>query len=194
LESLIRLSEALARAHCAEVVTTRHVREAVRLLRRSIVHVEMDDIEVYPEEEEEDEETGVAAGAAGEATEARKLTVRREDFDRVRSMLVLRLRDDANESAEDESEGLRQDDLFDWYLAQREDAMQSEDDFAHEQRLVKTVLKYLISVEGCVIALRATNDEGEEGSAAVPVPVPVPENQAHPRGPLLMLHPNFSIE
>ncbi|PIA13317.1 MCM-domain-containing protein, partial [Coemansia reversa NRRL 1564] len=46
LESLVRLSEALARAHCSDVITVAHVREAVRLLRRSIVHVEMDDVDV----------------------------------------------------------------------------------------------------------------------------------------------------
>ncbi|KAJ2579511.1 MCM DNA helicase complex subunit mcm6, partial [Coemansia sp. RSA 1836] len=94
LESLIRLSEALARAHCAETVTTRHVREAVRLLRRSIVHVEMDDIEVDQEidrvadqadaQEEAREEAQQGDTQGPNAEPARKVSVRREDFDRVR--------------------------------------------------------------------------------------------------------------
>ncbi|KAJ2104134.1 MCM DNA helicase complex subunit mcm6 [Coemansia sp. S100] len=185
LESLIRLSEALARAHCAEVVTTRHVREAVRLLRRSIVHVEMDDVDVY----EDDEEEVVAAEASAEissiepsSTEPRKVSVRREDFDRVRSMLVLRL----SESAD--AEGVRHADLVDWYLAQREEAMQTEDDFVNEQRLVKTVLKYLVSVEGCLIALRNT-EPGENSDEPMQI-----TDDDEPRGPMLMLHPNFAIE
>ncbi|KAJ2052893.1 MCM DNA helicase complex subunit mcm6 [Coemansia sp. S16] len=183
LESLIRLSEALARAHCAEVVTTRHVREAVRLLRRSIVHVEMDDVDVYEDDEEE-----VVAEASAEissiepSTEPRKVSVRREDFDRVRSMLVLRL----SESAD--AEGVRHADLVDWYLAQREEAMQTEDDFVNEQRLVKTVLKYLVSVEGCLIALRNT-EPGENSDEPMQI-----TDDDEPRGPMLMLHPNFAIE
>ncbi|KAJ2017664.1 MCM DNA helicase complex subunit mcm6, partial [Coemansia sp. S85] len=183
LESLIRLSEALARAHCAEVVTTRHVREAVRLLRRSIVHVEMDDVDVYEDDEAVEEEEPAAAAVEPAAAEQRKVSVRREDFDRVRSMLVLRLRED------EESEGLRQADLVDWYLAQQEDAMQTEEDFVAEQRLVKTVLKYLVSVEGCLIALK--NAEPSESNSDEPMQITEEET---PRGPLLMLHPNFSID
>ncbi|KAJ1968055.1 MCM DNA helicase complex subunit mcm6, partial [Dimargaris verticillata] len=45
LESLIRLSEALARVHCSEEIIPAHVREAVRLLRSSILPLEMDDVE-----------------------------------------------------------------------------------------------------------------------------------------------------
>ncbi|KAJ2057494.1 MCM DNA helicase complex subunit mcm6 [Coemansia sp. S146] len=184
LESLIRLSEALARAHCAEVVTTRHVREAVRLLRRSIVHVEMDDVDVYADDGDAEPEPP-AEPAAEPPAEPRRVSVRREDFDRVRSMLVLRLRDDSESG---EAEGVRHADLVDWYLAQREEAMQTEDDFASEQRLVKTVLKYLISVEGCLIALRNTEpgDNSDEPMQA--------NDDEEPRGPLLMLHPNFAIE
>ena len=40
LESLIRLSEALARMHLSEWVTAHYVDEAYRLLSKSIVHVE----------------------------------------------------------------------------------------------------------------------------------------------------------
>ncbi|EED96248.1 mcm6-like protein [Thalassiosira pseudonana CCMP1335] len=44
LESLIRLSEALARLHCDDVVKPSYVREAFRLLRKSIIHVETEDV------------------------------------------------------------------------------------------------------------------------------------------------------
>lgn len=53
LESLIRLSEALARLHLDEYVRPQYVREAVRLLRKSIIHVETEDV-VLNEEEDED--------------------------------------------------------------------------------------------------------------------------------------------
>ena len=44
LESLIRLSEALARLHCDDLVKPSYVREAFRLLRKSIIHVETEDV------------------------------------------------------------------------------------------------------------------------------------------------------
>lgn len=44
LESLIRLSEALARLYCDDEVKPNYVREAFRLLRKSIIHVETEDV------------------------------------------------------------------------------------------------------------------------------------------------------
>lgn len=52
LESLIRLSEALARLHLDEYVRPQYVREAVRLLRKSIIHVETEDVVL--EEDDDD--------------------------------------------------------------------------------------------------------------------------------------------
>ncbi|KAJ2484153.1 MCM DNA helicase complex subunit mcm6 [Coemansia sp. RSA 2320] len=90
------------------------------------------------------------------------------------------------------SQALRSADLVDWYLAQREDAMHSEDDYAAEERLAKTVLNYLISVEGCVIAQRAAADFAEESDQPSDHPADQPSPSA--RGPVLMLHPNFAID
>ena len=58
LESMIRLSEAMARMYCCEVVQPKHVREAFRLLNKSIIRVETPDISF--------EEEGEGEGAAGE--------------------------------------------------------------------------------------------------------------------------------
>jgi len=46
LESIIRLSEALARAHLEDVITEDFVKEAVRLLKKSIINVEQKDVEL----------------------------------------------------------------------------------------------------------------------------------------------------
>jgi len=42
--SLVRLSEALARPHCDDLVRPSYARESFRLLRKSIIHVETDDV------------------------------------------------------------------------------------------------------------------------------------------------------
>jgi len=52
LESMIRLSEAIAKANCVEEITPLMVVEAFNLLRQSIISVEKDDVEVDEDDEE----------------------------------------------------------------------------------------------------------------------------------------------
>ncbi|XP_022610782.1 DNA replication licensing factor MCM6 [Seriola dumerili] len=56
LESMIRLSEGMARMHCCDEVQPKHVKEAFRLLNKSIIRVETPDINLEQEEELEEEE------------------------------------------------------------------------------------------------------------------------------------------
>ena len=54
LESMIRLSEALARLYCADEIQPSYVREAYRLLKTSIIQVETSDIEVDDDDDDGD--------------------------------------------------------------------------------------------------------------------------------------------
>lgn len=67
LESMVRLSEAMARLHCDSEVKPSYVEEAYRLLKTSIIQVETGDVTM----EEDDEEDGNADNDAemAEATE-----------------------------------------------------------------------------------------------------------------------------
>uniref|UniRef100_K3WX91 DNA replication licensing factor MCM6 n=1 Tax=Globisporangium ultimum (strain ATCC 200006 / CBS 805.95 / DAOM BR144) TaxID=431595 RepID=K3WX91_GLOUD len=71
LESMIRLSEALARLDLSEVVLVSHVQEAYRLLSKSIIHVDMQNVElalpVIPQEdgEDDDDNDGDNGGSLG---------------------------------------------------------------------------------------------------------------------------------
>ena len=51
LESMIRLSEAIARLYCQDEVECRHVKEAHRLLSQSIIRVDQPDVQLEEEEE-----------------------------------------------------------------------------------------------------------------------------------------------
>ena len=64
LESLIRLSEALARLHCADFIEPAYVREAFRLLKTSIIQVETSD--VVMEEDGDDDGDGQGAISGGQ--------------------------------------------------------------------------------------------------------------------------------
>ena len=54
LESMIRLSEALARLHCDETIQPAYVREAFRLLKTSIIQVETSDVDVDDDDDDND--------------------------------------------------------------------------------------------------------------------------------------------
>lgn len=63
LESMVRLSEAMAKMECSNEVEPRHVKEAYRLLNKSIIRVEQPDIhldedgdEIYTNEDKEGEQ------------------------------------------------------------------------------------------------------------------------------------------
>lgn len=51
LESMVRLSEAIAKMECSNEVQPKHVKEAYRLLNKSIIRVEQPDIHLDDEEE-----------------------------------------------------------------------------------------------------------------------------------------------
>lgn len=62
LESMIRLSEALARLHCDDVIQPAYVREAFRLLQKSIIHVETEDVTFDNEDDDDNDEQVLAGG------------------------------------------------------------------------------------------------------------------------------------
>uniref|UniRef100_A0A8C9LG53 DNA replication licensing factor MCM6 n=1 Tax=Pavo cristatus TaxID=9049 RepID=A0A8C9LG53_PAVCR len=67
LESMIRLSEAMARMHCCDEVHPKHVKEAFRLLNKSIIRVETPDINLDQDDEQEMEYQEDQDGVNGEA-------------------------------------------------------------------------------------------------------------------------------
>lgn len=123
LESLIRLSEALAKLECQDEVTEKHVNEARRLLSKSIVRVEQPDIDLdYADENndanqmdvDETEENGTANQASkghahddddvSQATQQKKkLTMSYDEYKSLTNMLVLYMR---TEESRLEEEGM----------------------------------------------------------------------------------------
>ena len=56
---MIRLSEAMARLSCKDEVQPKHVKEAFRLLNKSIIRVETPDINFDDEEQQQNLENGM---------------------------------------------------------------------------------------------------------------------------------------
>ena len=168
LESMIRLSEAIAKANCVEDVTPAFVREAFSLLRQSIISVEKDDVEVDDEEEEEtngvsngnarrsasrDAEAQAFADAddeempdAGARTEATPAPVRTKiSYDRYMAILNLLARR-VNEDELNSGQGVEHEELVVWYLEQKEDELDTQEELERERELVGKVLRRMVKV------------------------------------------------
>jgi len=209
LESMIRLSEAIAKANCVHDVTTEFVNEAFKLLRQSIISVEKDDIEVDDDEMEEasmadidaaimagaldgdmDADGGNAAptapmmgdGAAQEPARRPRTTITFDTFNKMRNLLVRRVNSDEQETGE----GVEENDLVVWYLEQKEDEMQTPEDMARESELCRKVLKRMVK-DSTLMLIRG---EGLRESAA-------PDGEAEENVDdrvVYVIHPNYSIE
>ncbi|RYC57144.1 hypothetical protein CHU98_g9061 [Xylaria longipes] len=215
LESLIRLSEAIAKANCVEEITPEFVDEAFNLLRQSIISVEHDDVEMddeYDEPEDTaaliaaaDEASGTAAAsssssqsqdaegdeamddanaeadASGSGAAARKKTaITYEKYIAMVNLIVSRVNDDEASGA---GEGVDGDELIQWYLEQKEDELDSEEDYHNEMGIAKMVLKKMVK-DNILMALRGEGlaEDGAQTAAEASQKI------------VYVLHPNCAIE
>lgn len=167
LESMIRLSEAIAKVNCVEDVSPHFVREAFNLLRQSIISVERDDIEVEDEEDTtvrygitaalEDQYDGSSLGeqdddddddgsaqrqSAPPVSDSRKTKITYDKYMSILNLLVRRV----NEDEMTNGEGVEHEDLTVWYLEQKEDDIVNREELEEERDLVRKVLKRMVKV------------------------------------------------
>ena len=167
LESLIRLSEAVAKANCVEDIIPDFVKEAYDLLRQSIVTVEKDDVEVDDDEEaalaqqvanaadvDEDQEMADGDGDGDNAMrdgdgeqqqEQRQKPKTKITYDKYMKILNLVVRR-VNEDESVAGEGVEQEELIVWYLEQIESELNNEEDMQRERDLATKVLKRMVKV------------------------------------------------
>lgn len=170
LESMIRLSEAIAKANCVDDVTPNFVREAFNLLRQSIISVEKDDVEVEDDEDEvlnngtrgrdgdspmadgnddndedndgDDRPDGAASRTSATPAPSRRTKITYDKYMAILNMLVRRV----NEDEMTTGEGVEHEDLVVWYLEQKEEEIGSEEEMEGEKELAVKVIKRMIKV------------------------------------------------
>lgn len=159
LESMIRLSEAIAKVNCTEEISPEMVVEAYTLLRSSIISVEHDDVEVDDDEAAEDaaallraaaeaegadamDEDGETAHAQAEGGARKKHTITYEKYIQMVNAFVQRIKDDESDSGD----GVEGETLISWYLESMEEEMQGEEDYHREKTLAHMVLKKMVKV------------------------------------------------
>lgn len=190
LESLIRLSEASARLHCADTVTQVHVHEAFSLLNKSIIRVEQPDINL---EEERPPPELTPAPSSDQATEQiaeapdtiGHLRITYEEYKRIACLLILRTKQWSEAIADpqadidsDQTEGApRRSELINWYLEEVADEFQSEAQLAECKILVERIIDRLVKKDNILIAIGGTGLDAVSSEAA---------------DPYLVVHPNYT--
>jgi DNA replication licensing factor MCM6 len=162
LESMIRLSEAIAKANCMDEITPAFVVEAYGLLRQSIISVEHDDVEIWEEDNQEthfvnDDTSGVddtitqratpdtashgGVDGKGEDEKAahRRFNITYEKYSSLVNFIVQQINDD-------EEGAVDGDVLIQSYLNHREEDILHEDEYHREAHVARLVLKKMIQV------------------------------------------------
>ncbi|KAJ9596650.1 hypothetical protein L9F63_012347, partial [Diploptera punctata] len=199
LESMVRLSEAMAKMECSDEVSVKHVKEAYRLLNKSIIRVEQPDIHLDEEDEQMADEpmdvdsatpatqndTNNDEAARGrpdqdkDVQKKKKLTLSFEEYRTLSTMLIVHMRNE--ELQEGSSEGLKRSDVVTWYLEQIQEQIESEEELVERKGLVEKVIDRLIYHDQVIIPLMRTGLTGDEDGSG-------------DSDPLLVVHPNYIIE
>ncbi|XP_041849684.1 DNA replication licensing factor MCM6 [Melanotaenia boesemani] len=210
LESMIRLSEAMARMHCCDEVQPKHVKEAFRLLNKSIIRVETPDINLEQEDELEEEQQeegnnipngvngvdGPADGINGhvnginghtdgvnghaEPGSQPKPSLRLSFSEYKRISNLLVLHLRRAEDAEEEEE-LKKTAVVNWYLKEIESEIDSEEELINKKGLIEKVIHRLVHYDHILIELSQAGLKGSESEST--------EGEA-----VLVVNPNYNLE
>ncbi|XP_045154849.1 DNA replication licensing factor MCM6 [Echinops telfairi] len=196
LESMIRLSEAMARMHCCDEVQPKHVKEAFRLLNKSIIRVETPDVNLDQEEEthmEADEGPGQAEiptpvnGLSGHVEDINQESVPKaalrlnfSEYCRISNLIVLHLR--KMEEEEDES-ALKRSELVNWYLKEIESEIGSEEELINKKRIIEKVIHRLTHYDHVLIELTQAGLKGSSDGC-----------ESYEEDPYLVVNPNYLLE
>lgn len=155
LESMIRLSEAIARANCTDEITPTFVAEAYDLLRQSIIRVEKDDVEIDADNAVAEETEHVETDAIQTEEPREKAAISYDKYVAMMNLLVKRVSDDDAAGGD----GLTKEQLVEWYLTQKEDDIHLEAEYLSERVLAFKVLKRL--VKDRIVMSVTTDDDGK---------------------------------
>ncbi|CAG2163151.1 unnamed protein product [Oppiella nova] len=188
LESLIRLSEAMARMNCSDFVETKHIKEASRLLNKSILKIDEPDVNLVDtedtHEDEEMEDMSKEPDSQKDMTDTTMPSTLKISYDVYKSitnMFVIRLQREELKIEEGNSDGMKRSELIEWYLNECQD-IETEADLVHKKLVCDRVVDKLINTDHILIALQTPEPIGTET-----------EKESTP-DPILVVHPDYVSE
>jgi len=193
LESMIRLSEAMAKMHCSEEVKQVHVREAFRLLNKSIIRIEHADVPLDDEDDVEAVDEAADEGAEepmeedGERAKGKKY-LNYEEYKKIAFMLISHIhqKEEMSEAGSDSKDyAPTKSDVVDWYLNEISNEIDSQEELLEKKTIVEKVLDKLIFSDMVIIPIKSTK------SADV-IDKPGAEEERE-ENPYLVIHPHYSI-
>jgi len=178
LESMLRLSEAFARLHCCEEVTAKHVKEAYRLLNKSIIRVDQPDVDL-----DEDDAPAVEEEAPEEAMETneqepnkKQFKLSYEKYKKISFLIIehIRRKEAETESSEEEKDSApTKSQVIAWYLDEIGNEIETEDELIEQKQVIEKVVDKLIYQDQVIVPLANT----AKGSLE--------------EDPFLVVHPNY---
>jgi len=177
LESLIRLSEAIARVHLSDKITADFVTQAFELQLGSLKRAERENIDLEnpdamaPVDEAAPAEPQAAAAAAAAApAKPKRAKISYHEYQRIGHMLTKYLYD-----KEQANEEVKEEDLIAWYMETVEEDIQNEAQLVDQQQMVQLIINRLIDKDRVILVYRAS------------------DNALRPEGRVLIKHPNFPV-
>jgi len=179
LESMLRLSEAFARLHCCEEVTARHVKEAYRLLNKSIIRVDQPDVDLdeddVPAAEEEAPEEAMDTNEQQE-TAKKQFKLSYEKYKKISFLIIehIRRKEAETESSQEEKDSApTKSQVIAWYLDEIGNDIETEDELIEQKQVIEKVVDKLIYQDQVIVPL----SNSAKGSAE--------------EDPFLVVHPNY---
>ncbi|XP_034088024.1 DNA replication licensing factor MCM6 [Gymnodraco acuticeps] len=210
LESMIRLSEGMARMHCCDEVQPKHVKEAFRLLNKSIIRVETPDINLGQDDDLEEEEqqedgnaipngvnavNGLTNGVNGPTNGTNGNTngveghtepgsqakpALRLSFPEYRRISNLLVLHLRRAEEAEEEEELKKSAVVNWYLKEIESEIDSEEELVNKKGLIEKVLHRLVHYDHILIELSPSGLKGSESAGTEEV--------------VFVVNPNYTLE
>eukprot|EP00486_Rosalina_sp_Unknown_P007177 CAMPEP_0201573376 /NCGR_PEP_ID=MMETSP0190_2-20130828/17194_1 /ASSEMBLY_ACC=CAM_ASM_000263 /TAXON_ID=37353 /ORGANISM="Rosalina sp." /LENGTH=575 /DNA_ID=CAMNT_0048000283 /DNA_START=1041 /DNA_END=2768 /DNA_ORIENTATION=- len=162
LESLIRLSEGLARLHCDNVVSPKYVKEAARLLKKSIISVDSEDVPLFDFEQEEKKQEGDEEKKEGdqqqqEEEQAEKpMSIGYDEYMKIANLTVYYIR---RREIEPEA-GIKQGDVINEVMKELGDELEGDDDLEQKNKIIKFIIDRLIEIDH-ILLIKEDNIENK---------------------------------
>ncbi|XP_057657866.1 DNA replication licensing factor Mcm6 [Diorhabda carinulata] len=183
LESMIRLSEAMARMDISDEVQIKHVKEAYRLLNKSIIRVEQPEIQLGDDNDEANNDENIEATPEPTVTSTvtkKKMVLSFEEYKNISNMIVVHMRREESRMETEDREGIRRSDVVEWYLNQISDQIENEDELIEKKDMFEKVLDRLMYHDQIIIPLTSTGLKGP--------------SQIEEEDPVVVVHPNYVID
>jgi DNA replication licensing factor MCM6 len=172
LESLVRLSEAVARVHLDPEIKREYVEEAFRLQSDTLRRAQRENVDLTPEvpNDAEQEVPDEGQNRGDEMRAPKKLKVTWAEYQRIGQMLARYLHQQA-----EEGRMITEENLIGWYMEQREEVLQTEAQLFQEQNLVQLIINRMIEKDRVLLVYKKSEDND------------------HPEQRILAKHPNFQV-